>query len=752
LVIAGLVAGCVLVGTGSGAADPAHAGSTYTPRSPLRVLNTLTGVGGVTSPVGSGRTVVLDLSARVPAGATAVVLNVTGVSPTVATYVTAFPHGQARPTTSNLNLPAGDTRPNLVTVAVGADRKVDLYNAFGNVNLIADLAGHYATGAGARYTALPLDRVLDTRTSGGPLAAGGVRTLDLSDSVPRSATAVTLNVTGVTPTAATFVTAWPAGTARPDSSNLNLPAGSIRGNLVTVALGADRKVSLYNHNGSTHLTADLAGFYTPDYGSEFVPLTPTRVLDTRDGAELHPGEAREVSLPVPDNATSALVNVTGVQPTANTYLTLWTPLGGIEGAGAASTLNLARNEIVATLASVELRPETPVVAYNNSGIANLVGDLQGVFVAAGEDCVQDCVLTWGENVNWERGDGNRALWSADPTTVLDLSGVTSVARSGTRAFALRSDGTVWAWGTNLAGQLGNEWRGQTSPLPVQVSGLTAVTAIAAGAGGGLALRSDGTVWAWGDNSVAGLGDGTGTASTVPVRVKDLTGVTAIAAGRSTGYALRADGTVWAWGSNATGELGAGSSVGYALTPVRVSGLTGVTGLSSAAFSAYALRSNGTVWSWGSNEFGQLGTGSAAASSPVPVQVTGAAGATSVVGGSDTAYAIRADGTLLAWGNHSYGLLGNGAVCDRPSGTGCESAVPVPVSGLTDVTGVAAGPSNAYALRGDGTVWGWGGYHRGQLGAGQVCGTTGDCIRIEPVPVAGLTGITAIGEGVAVAAG
>ena len=149
----------------------------------------------------------------------------------------------------------------------------------------------------------------------------------------------------------------------------------------------------------------------------------------------------------------------------------------------------------------------------------------------------------------------------------------------------RSDGTVWAWGVGTVGQLGNGGTAN-SPVPVQVSGLTGVTAIS----GSYALRSDGTVWAWGSNTQGQLGNGTtGNNSTVPVKVSGLTGVTAIAGvlDGGSGYALRSDGTVWAWGPNFFGELGNGTTT-QSTVPVKVSGLTGVAAIAGGDGTGYAL--------------------------------------------------------------------------------------------------------------------------------------------------------------------
>jgi Regulator of chromosome condensation (RCC1) repeat len=154
--------------------------------------------------------------------------------------------------------------------------------------------------------------------------------------------------------------------------------------------------------------------------------------------------------------------------------------------------------------------------------------------------------------------------------------IPTVAGGVSHSLALRSDGTVWAWGDNSKGQLG-DGTVTSRPTPVQVTALTAVTAVASGASHSLALRSDGTVWAWGDNSKGQFGDGTTTFSSTPVQVTGVTGITALAAGRSHSLALCNDGTVWAWGDNLEGQLGDATNT-VRLTPVQVTGLTGITAI------------------------------------------------------------------------------------------------------------------------------------------------------------------------------
>ncbi|MDT0215003.1 M6 family metalloprotease domain-containing protein [Rothia sp. ARF10] len=237
----------------------------YSPGSPNRVLDTRTGTGVPQAPVGPGELVTLTVPG-LPADTTAVTLNLTGTAPTASTWVTAWPADTTRPNASNLNLARGATDANLVTVKVGSGGRVSFWNAAGSTHLIADLAGHYSPSASAAYYPGSPHRVLDTRIGTGapraPVGPGAVVTLTVPG-IPADATAVTLNLTGTGPTASTYVTAWPTGSTRPNVSNLNLARGATDANLVTVKVGTRGRVSFWNASGSTHLIADLAGYFRP---------------------------------------------------------------------------------------------------------------------------------------------------------------------------------------------------------------------------------------------------------------------------------------------------------------------------------------------------------------------------------------------------------------------------------------------------------------------------------------------------------
>jgi alpha-tubulin suppressor-like RCC1 family protein len=303
---------------------------------------------------------------------------------------------------------------------------------------------------------------------------------------------------------------------------------------------------------------------------------------------------------------------------------------------------------------------------------------------------------------------------------------------------LRSDGTVWAWGDNRYGVLGGGTT--TDPTtPVQVMGLTGVTQVAAGPLFSLALRSDGTVWAWGDNGHGELGRGTVTDHEVtPAQVPGLAGVTKISAGRYFGLALLSDGTVRAWGLNDSGQLG-NSTTADSAVPVKVTGLSQVTGISAGWDSAVATQTSAisavtSVWTWGSNYYGQLGDGTLTNRS-APARVTGLpvyiAGITA---GSSFTAALGTDGSVWGWGTNGIGELGGGR---------SSSPVTHPVNTIgagSGITQLSAGASHVLALKSDGTVLAWGYGAWGQLGNGSTASPAG------PVQVTGLTSATQVAAG------
>jgi len=254
-------------------------------------------------------------------------------------------------------------------------------------------------------------------------------------------------------------------------------------------------------------------------------------------------------------------------------------------------------------------------------------------------------------------------------------------------------------------------------VPVQVVGLTNVAAVAAGYYHGVALKADGTVWAWGDNGSGRLGDGTNTNRSLAVQVVGLTDVVAIAAGENHTLALKADGTLWAWGYNGQGQLGEGSGT-ERRTPVRVYGLTNVVAIDGGQYHSLALKADNTVWAWGYNNYGQLGRNNTTGSS-TPVQVmtdvgltTPLTGVVAIAAGDNYSVAAKSDGTVWAWGYNGYGQLGDGTTANQ--------LLPVAVTGLTGVVQeISAGRNHTLAQRTDGTLFAWGDNGNGRLGTGTV---------------------------------
>ncbi|MDQ4132992.1 MAG: hypothetical protein M3179_07230 [Actinomycetota bacterium] len=316
------------------------------------------------------------------------------------------------------------------------------------------------------------------------------------------------------------------------------------------------------------------------------------------------------------------------------------------------------------------------------------------------------VWGWGLNQNGELGSGSAATSNA-PVPSVGMVGVRQVASGGYHSLALKDDGTVWSWGYNNVGQLGvNSLTDRFSP--VQVPGLTNVTAVAGGFAHSLALKSDGTVWAWGWNRFAQLGDGSTTDLLLPVQVAGLSGVTAIAAGVGHTLARKADGTLVAWGLNNKGQLGDGSTVEWRAAPAPVSGLGSVKSITAGGYHNLVVKNDGTLWSWGLNKTGQLGTGVLSPNRSLPGSVSGISSVAEAAGGFAHSIVRKTDGTVWVWGWNGMGQLGVGALVDVWS--------PQRVSGVTGAIGLAAGGYHSLVLLANKTVqgFGWGGF--GQLGA------------------------------------
>jgi len=328
----------------------------------------------------------------VPAGATAAVINVTATKTTAASYLTVYPKGATRPLASTLNWTAGKTVPNLTKIALGAGGMLTVYNAFGNTDVVFDVNGYVSTAAlgcpsDGLFRTLQPSRVLDTR-NGTHVAANSSIDVQITGAggVPATGVeAVTLNLTETNSTAPSYITAYPTGAARPLASNVNFVAGQTVPNRVIVKLGTGGKVTLYNAYGNVDLVADVNGWFTDGSGSSaadgsgdiFFGTTPTRILDTRGGGALQPNSSGTLTVTgVPAGAHSAVLNVTVVNPTAPSYLTVW-PTG--TSRPLASDLNFVGGLTVANLVIVKLggTGTDQVDIYNAYGSVDVVVDLMG---------------------------------------------------------------------------------------------------------------------------------------------------------------------------------------------------------------------------------------------------------------------------------------------------------------------------------------------------------------------------------------
>jgi alpha-tubulin suppressor-like RCC1 family protein len=359
------------------------------------------------------------------------------------------------------------------------------------------------------------------------------------------------------------------------------------------------------------------------------------------------------------------------------------------------------------------------------------------------------VMTWGGDGSGQLGNGKSGIENnsnlpvavcavgATSPCASHLEEVTAVSAGDEYALALLRSGRVVSWGENISGQLGNGVKGFTSasdvPVPVCAVGtvgtcpsgpyLEGVTAIAGGGAASLALLKDGTVAAWGQGEAGQLGDGTNANSDVPVKVSNLSEVTAIAAGREHGLAVLQDGKVMAWGANAAGDLGDGTEKGSNV-PVHVQvgfGLVGAKAVAAGIEHNLALLKTGKVMAWGGNSSGQLGVGPKPGPEPcgttptpcskAPVEVEGLSEVTAIAADGRHSMALLRNGTVKAWGENRTGELGNGSKGPETcTSIGCSTS-PVAVcapgpeapcpSGpvLSHVRAIAAGAEHSLAVVG-----------------------------------------------------
>jgi len=374
---------------------------TFNPVTPTRVLDTR-----LSPPkLGPGQSRVLPLAGgAVPANATAVVINVTATDTTNnGGFFTVYPTAASLPLASNLNWVRKQTVPNLVMVNLGLGGAVTIYNGIGSANAVVDLEGYYAppSGPAGGFVALPPSRITDTRTGSGQpnaglhLGPGGVRNVQITGAggVPAGAAAVVLNVTVTNTTAASFITAYETGGSLPLASNLNWAKGKTIANRVVVPIGSGGQDSFYNGFGTTDLIVDVNGYFTnaPATGAQFVGVTPSRLVDTRNGTGGHLGKipshtalvvqiSGNGGVPAMGSATSptaVVINVTATGPTKVGFFTVY-PNG--TSLPLASDVNFLAGQTVPNLVVVKLGTTGAINVFNGGfGATHMVIDVVGWF-------------------------------------------------------------------------------------------------------------------------------------------------------------------------------------------------------------------------------------------------------------------------------------------------------------------------------------------------------------------------------------
>ena len=332
--------------------------------------------------VGSVTQVPLSGVAGVPVDATAIVLNITVEEPDSGGYLTVFPCGSPIPYASNANFRAGETVPSSVTAAIGDGSMVCVY-ASTSANLIVDLNGAFSpTMGGGKLLGLTPARLLDTRGQGGKLGRDQTRVVQVAgfDGVPIDATSVVLNVTADSPDAVGYVTVYPCGTARPDTSNLNFLPGQTVANAVTVALGATGAVCVHT-TATTHLIVDVSGAYSPGSGEgELFSMEPARMFDSRGQAKVAAGTVVELDVAgsngVPTNAIAVALSITIDSADSGGYVTVH-PCGA--AVPYASNLNFTPGRTVANsvLATVGANGRA---CFLVTGTAHLIVDVNAAYV------------------------------------------------------------------------------------------------------------------------------------------------------------------------------------------------------------------------------------------------------------------------------------------------------------------------------------------------------------------------------------
>jgi len=299
------------------------------------------------------------------------------------------------------------------------------------------------------------------------------------------------------------------------------------------------------------------------------------------------------------------------------------------------------------------------------------------------------VMAWGSDDNGQQGNGPGNTNQYEPELVPGLTGIVDVDDGHYHSIALKDDGTAWTWGYGSFGQLGNDSTSAQVHSPVQFGSLSNIERVYGGRDMTLVLLDDGTVWCAGSNAFGECGTGATTSKvTVPIEVEGISDVVDLAGGRNHTLAIKDDGTVWAWGDNNSGQLGDGTDDNFREEPEQVAGLSNIVDVAAGADHSVAVTASGDVYTWGSGYRGQLGHGGTG-DRLTPSEVPGIDNAVISEAGRDQTLIITETGSLLAWGWHEFRQAG------APSGDKVLS--PVTVSGISNAIGAAGGQAYSVVL-------------------------------------------------------
>ena len=347
------------------------------------------------------------------------------------------------------------------------------------------------------------------------------------------------------------------------------------------------------------------------------------------------------------------------------------------------------------------------------------------------------IWCWGDNENGQLGDGEFGsnVYSTIPVKVQDINDAVAIGAGWEHTCAVHATGEVSCWGDDTYGELGNGETMSSSPLPVKVVDIDDAVTVTAGHWHTCALRENGSIACWGNDSDGQLGDGQtgdeGNMSSVPVEVTGISDAAAVSAGGEHTCALHENGEVSCWGDNWRGELGTGEAGNEfdSPVPVKAAGIDDAVGVSSGDWHTCALRESGSVSCWGGNWTGELGTGVVLENfiSADPVTVENLSDAAAISAGSGYTCAVHESGSVSCWGDNNLGQLGN------PSVLGF-SPEPVAVQGINDVIALTtgAGGGHSCAIQESGETSCWGANFHGQLGNSQDSGISNEKVQVEGI--------------------